>query len=632
MESLVISTGLVLPRSNISSPTKNKTQEAEAILESLFFAQSKSIRTSTIILATFNTLIALTTVVRIAYDCYWASRKYNYKVKKTGFHIPWIHPAETFPLVLSLGIMVQGMVFAGAQGMGLKALNEHGCAHISQFVWPALFIVPYIQLVFGVECTIRSTRALPFPPRRRYDIWICLGLVVLMLLGTWIPSHIHPERDFCFASLLWFISRFGMDAFILLSVCAVLILVCAVTIFFRLARGKSIDHDQRIAASRMVYYLVMAFVSLAFVIPFFASLALKKANAKASMMATVVVNLSGLMSALLHLFLRSNATITSFGPRTERSRWNQKKRQFTMWGPNDLDLGKRMLGQGSPNRRESRPNSRSSLVGREKGSAGLANFQTSEIGSPAQVDFAATATNCVTSNSPTVPAPVAERTLTSLQRTSSRKRSYSLFPTAAALAAQGQPTLDVTPESPTPLDSALLEPPPRIFAEHGGLRVPNHRRDSSIVSSATVQIGLRLSHARTPSQAELMSQSLSAATYQPPQPVAPLRIQKGMSNPPPLPATRFPVRPSPPQLAAEDNSRVAINKTLPPTPYPQPKLAPSQETIRLSDIKLSPAVYKPESPKKSPRPRKDTLEPPASATLKDASPTERLGPSQQDWI
>ncbi|RFU34664.1 hypothetical protein B7463_g1590, partial [Scytalidium lignicola] len=525
--------------------------------------------------------------------------------------------------------MIQGLVFAGAQGMGLKSLNEHGCALVSQFMWPALFIVPYIQLVFGLECTVRSMRALPFPPRRKYDVWICLGLVILMLLGTWVPSHIHPEHDVCFASLLWFISRFGVDGLILLSICAGLIFISAITIFFRLSRANSVDRDQRIAASRMVYSLVLAFVSLAFVIPFFASLAIGKGNIKASMMATVVVNLSGLMSALLHLFLRSNATITSFGPKTERSRWNQKKRQFTMWGPNQLNLNKNVFGQSTPNLMESRADSRSSLVDKEKGqSVGLDSLGTSEIGPSARFNPPTPTTTIETSNIPTVPAPVADPVSMSPQRTPSRKQSYSLFPTAVTVAALGQPELNATPDTNPSLVDEVLEPPPRIFAgREGGLRVPNHRRDSSIASSATVQIGLRLSHARTPSQAELMSQSLSAATYKPPQSIT--SLQKEIINPPP---PRNPLRPSPLRInlsAGTNTFKAGVNKTLPPTPRPVSPVALAD--TRLSNMKLSPAVYKPESPKKSPRPRANTIDTPSKKTTETSSTAEPKQ-SQQDWI
>jgi hypothetical protein len=117
----------------------------------------------------------------------------------------------------------------------------------------ALFIVPYLQLVFGVECALRSLRRLPFQAR---------GVVVLMLIGTWLPSHLIPQPDTCFASLMWFITRYGQLGLELLSVAAGLMTLSAIIIFFRLWTVSLIDEHQRIEASRMVYYLVLGIVSL----------------------------------------------------------------------------------------------------------------------------------------------------------------------------------------------------------------------------------------------------------------------------------------------------------------------------------------------------------------------------------
>jgi hypothetical protein len=52
-----------------------------AIINSLEFAESKSVRTSTIILASFNVLASFTTAASILYDCYWASKRCNPKFK-----------------------------------------------------------------------------------------------------------------------------------------------------------------------------------------------------------------------------------------------------------------------------------------------------------------------------------------------------------------------------------------------------------------------------------------------------------------------------------------------------------------------------------------------------------------------
>jgi hypothetical protein len=59
-----------------------------------------------------------------------------------------IHPAETFPLILAIGIVIQGIVFAAVQGQGLTQLFLDGggaCSVIAQFMWPGTYTV-YVQL------------------------------------------------------------------------------------------------------------------------------------------------------------------------------------------------------------------------------------------------------------------------------------------------------------------------------------------------------------------------------------------------------------------------------------------------------------------------------------------------------
>lgn len=103
---------------------------------------------------------------------------------------------------------------------------------------------------------------MPFQARGKYDVTICCVTIVLMLIGTWLPSFLIPENDTCFASLMWYLTRYGSLGLIMLSIIAVLMLVSALTIFFRLSNVNLIDEHQRIAASRMVYYLVLGLLSL----------------------------------------------------------------------------------------------------------------------------------------------------------------------------------------------------------------------------------------------------------------------------------------------------------------------------------------------------------------------------------
>jgi len=93
-------------------------------------------------------------------------------------------------------------------------------------------------------------------------VTICSVVVILLLIGTWLISHITPEPNSCFASLIWYVSAFGFEGMVILSVCGGLMLISAMTIFIRLSSVNMIDQHQRIAASRMVYYLVLGLVSL----------------------------------------------------------------------------------------------------------------------------------------------------------------------------------------------------------------------------------------------------------------------------------------------------------------------------------------------------------------------------------
>ena len=136
-----------------SKAQANETESAnDMLITDLIFAQSKSVRTSTIILATFNVLAAFGTAASILYDCYWASKRCNPKFKASyvylsmrhafandsrKFCVSSIHPAETLPLVLAIGIIIQGLVFAAVQGQGMDMLfTSGGCDVIAQYMFP----------------------------------------------------------------------------------------------------------------------------------------------------------------------------------------------------------------------------------------------------------------------------------------------------------------------------------------------------------------------------------------------------------------------------------------------------------------------------------------------------------------
>jgi hypothetical protein len=383
-----------------------------------------------------------------------------------------------------------------------------------------------------------------------------------------------------------------------------------------------------------------------FVIPWFVSLVIGAGNGdlKVAMMATVVVNLSGLISGLLHLFLRANTTTTSFAPRSLR---DPKKQEIRIWGPNELVFNNYLMepvpGLRSPPRElASRADSRSSLMGFEKETGrvvSMESLQNPPVELPARYNNTL-ASNTVEPKTLTNPDS-AYGTVTPAARTHARKPSYYLFPTE-----QGSPVKLSVPgmrqQDPTSIyDISDLTPPPPIFGP--GSR-QGHKRDSSIASSATVQIGLRLSHAPTPSQEDISTLPLPSTTYNAdaasrPHPPTPLNIKISNFVPPP---PRSPFRPSPlalsstspaqsPKITQSPKILTSINKTLPPTP----KANIPMSRLNEPDTQLSPAVYSPE---------KKAVQTPESATMPknplrgnplgspSAPPKKPAQGGKSDWI
>ncbi|KFY24571.1 hypothetical protein V493_05155 [Pseudogymnoascus sp. VKM F-4281 (FW-2241)] len=577
--------------------------ESQRLISSLVFENSKSIRTSTIILASFNGVAAFATAFSILYDCYCTSKRYGNTSNSKKFFLWAMHPAETFPLVLALGIVVQGLIFAVAQSYGLDSLMIDRCSTIAQFVFPATFLPSYIHIVFGAECAIRSLRKEPFKPRGKFDVTICISVIVMMVIGSWIPTHISKQPNRCFASLMWFVTNFGTAGLGILSAIAFFAISSSVVIFYRLSTHKVIDQHQRIAASRVVYYLILKLVGLAFVTPWFVQMAIEEPTILTAMMATVVLNLVGLMTGVLQLFLRANTATTSFRPKGTPG-WSGKKHEIRMWGPNDLGFGGHILQPLS--------GPRSPVSYTSEGSFPREKYwpSTSEMSQgPSRFDIKAKDTKLSYSNpSPVTPTGLPSRPNQNITTGSSPPRlqrhkqsqSYSLFPNEEASISPSRSQEPISIISATTLPSttftlppqidlppsAELQPPPPLFVPRG------HKRDSSMVSSATVQIGLRLTYMDEEpcpllTDAQKAAHSQSANFKLQPRSKSPA-LQVQTQN---LPSLQL-------QLGNERLSpqeRAARMKTLPPVPRPNEGrvVAIVSSDAENDEPRLSPTVYMP---------------------------------------
>lgn len=118
----------------------------------------------------------------------------------------------------------------------------------------------YITLAFGIETALRSFKKERFAPRGKWNTILCIAAVNLFLLATWIPTIVWPMLNRCFGSLIWFIMRYDLLTLILLIVLVSLLLLLAAIISIQLMRTADVDLNERIAASRMVYYLLVTAV------------------------------------------------------------------------------------------------------------------------------------------------------------------------------------------------------------------------------------------------------------------------------------------------------------------------------------------------------------------------------------
>ena len=126
---------------------------------------------------------------------------------------------------------------------------------------PAIFIVPYIQLIFGVELAMRGLRKKPFPARGRYTTMVCLIVLGMLLLINFLVADLIKSPDVCFASLFWYVAIYSRGCFAVFLAIDIVLVLCTAVIFNRLTRTTYINVSERVSASRMIYYLAMGILS-----------------------------------------------------------------------------------------------------------------------------------------------------------------------------------------------------------------------------------------------------------------------------------------------------------------------------------------------------------------------------------
>ncbi len=353
----------------------------------------------------------------------------------------------------------------------------------------------------------------------------------MLLLITYLVADFVRAPDFCFASLFWFVAPYSRGCFAALLAITILLVASVAVIFVRLTQSIEIDTRERTSASQMVYYLSIGIISnvsshsrrdsgrpanltQVLMMPFFFVLGFQKQQQMQgltlSMVASVVANVSGLLTGGLHLFLRSKA-ISAIGPRDKAGEYERRRmenRSFSpssgsdqpghMMRPIDNDDLRRMLSDASlisGTAYESKADEIDALDKQDAVSLYDAAASSTRPNPLRSNVFYSTAAGAA------VAMPGAARmsaatmmSSSALSTASTRKMVYT--PSTKSLVLL--PATTYTPGSVRTIvagtsgrfDISSLKPPPSM----NNLASGRHRRDSSMASSATVQIGLRLSN------------------------------------------------------------------------------------------------------------------------------------------
>ncbi|KAF4978112.1 hypothetical protein FZEAL_5444 [Fusarium zealandicum] len=606
----------------------------------LKLAAAGSVRTSIVVLASFNIVAAFATAISILWQSWKTAKRVHptRNLRSSWFRL--VQPRDVHPFILSCGIVVQGIVYSIAQAKGFNSLMVLECASISQLMLPgkstsagypastnltlALFITPVIQLIFGLELTIRISKPSVFPARGRWNVLICLAVTGVWLLLTYLITFAVRPSNFCFAGLFWYLHEYNTGCFgVLTSVVLVLLVLCGI-ISFKLHSGAKMSCAERDEASRMIYYMIIGLISYTLLITFFYNTSFEDPLSKSpttmqlAMVVSVAANLSGLLTGGLYLFLRSSKASTQY---CEESGIGATK-GFNADGegyaldpsgpgptmPRPLHLPNQLRKADSKEVLLDTAKDEGKVFGARRDILNHGLKPLRLVNTHQSQDL------------PTRPRPARTSSKASIKKF--KKSMYSLFPKEQQpKSPQLLPTTTYTSSSakkaPVPNSAdGLLAPRP--------LRIPDkftRSRGASMISTATVQIGLRLSNINDmrPSKPSMQENPNKVHNLDCPNSTV----------------TFFPNRTNPLAIAVVDvpgegtmyEVHDKLEKELPPVP-----LGEGHSPAETDQMTLSSSVYSPQKRKVGPFSHVHSGS--ASSRGQDSRQGSRAGPESRkgDWI
>ncbi|KAK2784377.1 hypothetical protein FQN52_009064 [Onygenales sp. PD_12] len=462
-------------------------------VDSIFLKFNLQNRSSIVITASFSVAASVLVVLSIIYDSWQSSRRvYRPETRKRFDFLRHIPPAHKFPLMLAFASFSQSLILLAVQSTGLEDLFAEGCLAASQITWTAAWIVGYALLIFSSEAVYRSFRPPRFAAKGRWNTVICWVVFAIMLALTWIPSKVkqvkQTKRNRCLASLLQWTRRWA-DIGAILTVSVIVLYIANGTILtIRLRRMVKLDAHDRIAASSIVYYLAGSVLVYALVLPFWIQGTFLRPTNTSMLMGSVSLNLFGIVHAFIYLLLRANGGNMMIGPGS--SAWKQKLERFDS---TELALAQQISKPIVTEPRIGIVDSHNMCLEKD-GIFDTDDEDEEEMRSNEKRLKLAVFNPLSTPHTPT---------------THSRKPSnYSIFPARNSSRRTKRFMLNFTQSR----DNLLLPPRPSYA---------RHQRFSSDISTATVQIGLRLSNIAVPSSMQNYNSSVTNVPIQSPTQSAP---------------------------------------------------------------------------------------------------------------
>jgi hypothetical protein len=311
---------------------------------------------------------------------------------------------------------------------------------------------------------------------------MCLAGIAILLLALWLTSYMWPMPDQCMGSLVWWTPVYAKVAVVFSASILVTLIACVGVISIQLAKTTKIERDERVAASRMAYSMIVAILILVspcmppqeepadqlqgLILPFYIQVLTGAVADETSRIADIAFNLNGIFYGLLHILLCIGSERLAIKPRNLP---RKPKGKTSVFGPYKLSARRKISPPIPPPIPPDPKTAGTPAAENERGIGGK------QLPSSPRLQYARQDAAMPKAPSPIHLAPPPKAALRKHHPTS----SYSIFPTKTTIL---RASWDTGP--PTNDSEALILPSP--FSARG------HNREES---SATVQFALRLSQA-----------------------------------------------------------------------------------------------------------------------------------------